>query len=503
MTDTTLPPDRSPWDAWPRAARAAAGATVAIGTSLVVAYLVGTGHPELAFAMLIAVPAAHVLLRYPLAGAALWLTVMPLVVETTGEGGLRLVYWGVHRALPLLAVANVVLAALYGVRRPLPRLTWAEGGMAAYLVVTQLSIMYTSNAVAASTYHLYDRVAAPMLLYLLVRFCEPKEEHIRRLVPILLFILVAQTVIGAVQWIAPDALPSAWQNRIGLRTTGSLRHPNVYGTTMLFVALFLMHLGISRNSRGVGGRMLLWLVPVALTMVFLTYSRASWLAGLVVALGVFAIYPRYITMLSVVVIIAGTALAMSGRIDTQIQLTQNRFLSEQSEESALSRLPVIAASLRMFERRPVTGWGYENFDRYDRQFQGAVGGIVVPEKDHASHNLYLTLLAEQGLPGFVFYMAPFFYWLARTPTAWRTMPVDGVVSRKLLVSLWLMLASHVVVNNYANMRIEWGLGLWWITLGLIASLTERYHPVAIANAAREAEASDEHADADAKWLTTS
>jgi len=500
MTQTTLPPEPSPRDTWPRSARTAAGATVAVGTSVVVAYLVGTGHPELALGLLIAVPTAHVLVRYPLAAAVVWLAVMPLVVETTGGGGLRLVYWGVHRALPLLAVANVVLAALYGVRRPLPRLTWAEGAMAAYLLITQLSIMHTSDGFMASTYHLYDRVAAPMFLYLLVRFCEPEEKHIRRLVPILLFILVTQTVIGAVQWIAPDALPPAWQNRIGLRTTGSLRHPNVYGTTMLFVALFLMHLGISQRSHG-RGRLLLWLVPVALTMVFLTYSRASWLAGVVVALGVFAIYPRYITKIAVVVIIASGLLAMSGRIDTQIQLAQNRFLSEQSEESALSRLPVIAASLRMFEQRPLTGWGYENFDRYDRQFQGAVGGLVVPEKDHASHNLYLTLLAEQGLPGFLFYMGPFFYWLALTRTAWRTMPVDGVVSRKLLLCLWLMLASHVVVNNYANMRIEWGLGLWWITLGLIASLIERYHPVAIAHAARGAEESEEQADAD--WLTPS
>lgn len=501
MTDTTLPPDRSLRDTWPRAARTAAGATVAIGTSVVVAYLVGTGHPELALALLIALPTAQVLLRYPLTGAAVWLLVMPLVVETTGEGGLRLVYWAVHRALPLLAVANVVLAALYGVRRPLPRLTWAEGAMAAYLFVTQLSIMHTSDAFMASTYQLYDRVAAPMLLYLLVRFCEPEEEHIRRLVPILLFILVTQTVIGAVQWVAPDALPVAWQNRIGLRTTGSLRHPNVYGTTLLFVALYLMHLGISRSGRGIGGRVLLWLVPVALTMVFLTYSRASWLAAIVVALGVFAVYPRYITKITVVVIIAAALLAISGRIDTQIELAQNRFLSEQSEESALSRLPVIAASLRMLERRPITGWGYDNFDRYDKQFQSGVGGIVVPEKDHASHNLYLTLLAEQGLPGFLFYMAPFFYWLALSRTAWRTMPVDGVVSRKLLVCLWLMLASHVVVNNYADMHIEWGLGLWWITLGLIASLIERYHPVAIAHATRRAEESGEHADAD--WSTLS
>lgn len=480
---------------WPQPARTAAATTAALGTAIVIAYLVGSGKPELALGLLIAVPAAQVLLRYPLAAAAVWLVLTPLVVETDGGGALRLLFTGVHRATPLLAVANVVFAAAYGVRRPLPRLTWAEASMAAYLVITQLSIVYTSDAFMSSTIQLYDRVAAPMLMYLLVRFCEPDERHIRRLVPIVLFVFATQTLIGALQWTAPGSLPGAWQNRIGVRTTGTLRHPNVYGTTMLFVALFLMHFGISMRQRS-GGRLLLWLAPVAMTMVFLTYSRASWLAGVVVALGVFTIYPRYITRVMAVVMIASIVLIGSGRVDTQVELAQQRFLSEQSGESALSRLPVIAASLRMLEAKPLTGWGYEHFDRYNREFQGAVGGLVVPEKDHASHNLYLTILAEQGLPGFIFYMGPFFYWLARTRTAWRTLPKHGVVSSKLLVCLWLMLTAQVVVNNYSDMHIEWGLGLWWITLGLIATLITRYHPVAIAEAERKAREGDELAAAD-------
>lgn len=458
---------------------------MALGTAVVIAYLVAKGRSEMALALLVALPLAHILVRYPLAAAAVWLALMPLVVETSGGGGgLRYVYWGVHRALPLLAVANVVLAAVYGARRPLPRLTWAELAMAGYLLITQISILHTSDEVMTSTYALYDRVVAPMCLYLLVRFCEPNEKHVHRLLPIVMVLLTMQTVIGVLQWVAPGVVPAAWQNRIGLRTTGTMRHPNVYGTTMLFVALYLLHLGISLRRQT--SRPLLWFVPVALAMVFMTYSRASWLAAVVVALGVFTIYPRYITKLAALTIVASALLVASGRIDTQIELAQNRFLSEESEESALSRLPVIAASLRMFERKPVTGWGYENFDRYDRQFQGAVGGLIVPEKDHASHNLYLTLLAEQGLPGLLLYMGPFFYWLARTRTAWRYLPADGVISRKFMVCLWLMLASHVVVNNYANMRIEWGFGLWWIVLGLIASLVERYDPIAVARTEREA-----------------
>ncbi len=51
-------------------------------------------------------------------------------------------------------------------------------------------------------------------------------------------------------------------------------------------------------------------------------------------------------------------------------------------ESALSRLPIIYASIRMFpEARPLFGWGYGNFGRYDHsEFQGRVADLVNSEK---------------------------------------------------------------------------------------------------------------------------
>jgi len=204
-------------------------------------------------------------------------------------------------------------------------------------------------------------------------------------------------------------------------------------------------------------------------------------------LGLFTCYPRFVTKLAAAAIVVVVALLASGAIQTQVQLAQARFLSEGSERSALSRLPVMAASVRMLQRKPLTGWGFDSFDEYDRQFQGSVGGLMVPEKDHSSHSLYLTILAEQGVPGFLLYMGPFAYWLVRSRRVRMTMPVDGVISRKLLLALWLMLVAHIVVNNYANMRIEWGLGLWWATLGLLASFVVRYDPFEMARAAQEEE----------------
>jgi O-antigen ligase len=450
----------------------AAVSAVAVLCAFVVAYLVSSGHPEIALALLLAPLLAAVVLRYPLVAVAVWLLVTPFLLDTAG-GAIRLVFWLVHRALPLVVLANILIGARLGFRGPLPRLRWPELAMAGYVALTQLSILHTSDQLTASTYHLYDRVFIPMCLYLIVRYTQPSARDLRRVVPLIVFLLFSQAAIGVLQWAAPGVLPGFWLDRVGLRTVGSLNHPNVYGTTMLFAGLLLLHAGMSREPGDRQWR-LLCLFPVSLVLVFLTYSRASWLAGLLVVVALFPFYPRFITKLVVVSVVLCTVLLASGRIDQQVQMAQNRFRSESSEESALSRLPIVAASLRMFQARPLMGWGYENFNKYDQQFQSAVGGLVVPEKDHSSHNLYLTLLAEQGLPGLLSFMFPALWWFVATGRGWRSMPTEGLVSRRLVACLWLVLATHVVVNNYSNMQVTFGLGIWWLTLGMIASLVTRF-----------------------------
>jgi O-antigen ligase len=100
-----------------------------------------------------------------------------------------------------------------------------------------------------------------------------------------------------------------------------------------------------------------------------------------------------------------------------------------------------------------------------------VGNLVYPEKDHASHNLFLSIAAEQGILGIALFLGPTVYWLIRTRSAPAGMPST---ERKLLASLWLVIAAFVIVNNFSVMKVTFGLGLWWLTLGLIGSTVHRY-----------------------------
>ena len=125
----------------------------------------------------------------------------------------------------------------------------------------------------------------------------------------------------------------------------------------------------------------------------------------------------------------------------------------------------------MFEARPVLGWGYGNFDIVAPQFQGQIDiGIVGDDRLHASHNFYLTLLAEQGLVGFLLFLSPILYWLMHTFRTARKMPSEGFWGRKLPLILWLVLLNEVILINFANLRVVFGWGLWWVTLGFIANI---------------------------------
>ena len=444
---------------------------VAVG-SLTVAYLVAGGRWYLAIGLLLVVPVTILVYRFPLSVIIFWLLVQPFVVDIAAGGSLRKLFWVVHRALPPFAVVLILITAAMGLRRrPLPRLGWAEVMMGGYIIATLISIVYTSDTVLASMYHLYDRVFVPMCLYLIIRLIDPDEDMLRALVPALVFLVVSQAVFGMLSWYNPEALPDTWLGRAGERTTGSLKSVSAYTTTLIFGALILVHHAMGTERRGVARVGLLGAGAVAAYMVFLSFSRASWLAALVVAMGLLFVYPRLVLKVAVVAVPVLLIALSTGVIQDQLTFAEDRVSSEVSDESALSRLPIVLASVRMFEERPVTGFGFGNFDRFDREFQGQVGDLVVPEKDHASHNLYMTLLAEQGLIGLVLFIGPVFWWLVRLPRAARNLPRSGFRSRQFLFILWLVITAHVIVNNFSNMRSTFGLGIWWITLGLIAIVT--------------------------------
>jgi O-antigen ligase len=423
----------------------------------------------LAIAGAVSLPIAAALYRRPIAVVALWIMLAPLVM-VVDDTSARRVFWLVHRMLPLAALAATLLGPVLGTAlRRLPRPGWLEFLMAGYLVASLLSIAYTSPARTADIYVLYDRVAVPMILFLVIRWAAPNDLTIDRWFPVLAFLVLSQTAFGVMSWVAPELLPDPWLNRAGSRTTGSLRHPNVYGISLLFGSALAFHLGRVAPRGSLRRIAAVPLLAIGCAMAVLTLSRATWLATVIVLIGIACMHPRAVAKSFVVALPALALLLSSGALGITTEGTSNRLNSEQS---ALSRLPVVVASVRMLEAKPLTGWGYNRFDDVDQQFQESIPGLYVPKKNHASHNFYLTILAEQGFVGLALYLGPAVVLASRTARSreiLRARPRD----RLQVMTLWLVLAGHFTVTMFSNMRVSFGIGVWWICLGLIAVITDR------------------------------
>lgn len=440
-------------------------------TGLVIGELILVESYQLALAAALAPPIAVAVWRRPLLAVPVWLLLAPLVMAVDGSGARR-VYWLIHRALPLAALLALLVRPMLvsGVRR-LPRPGLPELLMGGYLAATLASIAYASPTPLADAFVLYDRVFIPITLYLIIRLSEPDDDALRRWFPVLAVLVLSQAVFGLLSWVAPELLPGPWLNRAGNRTTGSLSHANVYAISLLFAAALSLHLG-SKAPRGTLRRLLPpVLFVIAVSMAVVTLSRAAWLAALVVLAAIARLRPR--TGVAVLMIAAATltVVLQTNVLTVDGQRLSDRLYSQQSEQSALSRVPVVVGSLRMFEERPVAGWGYNRFDEVNWQFQRGIDRLYVPDKEHASHNLYLTILAEQGLLGIVLYLGPAVVLLARARRlrVWRARAPD----RTLAVGVCAVLVGHAVVSQFSNMRVPFGLGVWWICLGLLATVIAR------------------------------
>jgi O-antigen ligase len=455
---------------WRSVATALAWGTAVILVGTTVAYLVAEGRWYLALGLLVSVPLMILIFQQPLATISLWLLVTPFV-SVTDVPSLRQVFWLVHRGLPLVVLLVVVLGSISGVdERRLPRLGWPELLMAGYVVASLLSIAYTSTDGVATGYLLYERVIVPMCLYLIVRLLQPSWGDVRRVVPVAMFVLVTQSVVGILSWVVPRVLPPMWLSHVGERTVGTFGDPDVFGTTMLVCGWLILHGGLS-TARRTQDRV--WPVvgfSFAMLMTFFTFSRGNWLAGLVVLVGALWLYRRSARFVIGVVVASIVLLLASGVFTEQLEFAQRRLASERSEQTALSRLPVAVAGIRMFEEKPLVGWGYGNFDLYSRRYQTRIADLVSAEKPHSSHNLFLSILAEQGAVGFALFMGPMVLWLFRFRSS---APKMLSRQRTLVAGLWLLIAAYVVVNNFSVMKTPFGLSLWWLVLGAIAAAVSR------------------------------
>lgn len=444
-----------------------------LGLGVFLALLIVNEAWPFPIAVVLAVPTVVLFIRYPLAAVMIWLLVFPFFVEGASAAH-RYVYWIVHRGMIPATLGIVILSDWLRVRKREP-VRWgpAELTMLVFVGLVLVNIFLFAQSYQNPTYKFYDRIFVPFCMYWLVRLYAPREKDLKLFLWAAFITVVAQCTIGLLAWFAPQVLPSRWLGKAGARTVGSIGAAASYTTTLIFLSLLLFQYAMHCKSRKLRS-VLLFTFGLASFCVFFSFSRGSWLGGLAVLVGLMLIYPKQVVRLTIVLVILVYILSSSVLAD-HVAWAWERLTGEQSIRSAEWRAISSNASLGMIEAKPLWGWGYGNYDLYDRQFQTRVGDMAVTG-DGSSHNTYLTLMAELGVIAFLLYIFPLGWWLMFSVKTWQRLPRDGFWSRTLLAMLWLLILDHVIVSNFMDMIRVCPLGttLWWMALGFIANMVYPY-----------------------------
>ncbi len=414
------------------------------------------------------VPVGLLLLRYPFAAVMLWLLIFPFVARGATGAGVP-----IYMALHLIMVPGTLWLTVLK--------QWAEGrkpnavrfGLAEFVMLVSLlwtigNILVFGQETIKVLLHFYDRLFVPYCMYWLVRLVAPTAEDLKRFLPVALFALASQLVIGVLMWFVPEVVPPQWISEAGERVTGTFRNPAVYTSTILFLALLILQYGMS--SKRASARMFAMLL-LGLTFfgVFISFSRGSWVGGVLVLLGLILVYPGTMIRFTAAGLALGLVLGTTV-LQHEIMFSYQRLLTE---ETAQGRLLTGAKSVGMIDRKPLFGWGYGNYDLYDENFRVQIGAIV-NENEKTSHNTFLTVAAEQGIPGLVLYLFPTGWWLLNSLAVWRRLPRRGFWSVSLLALLWLLILDHIAVSNFMDMiRFNYfGTTIYWMALALIATIVQ-------------------------------
>lgn len=434
----------------------------------IAAYLISQGNWVIAAAVVILIPSAILLSEQPFLGVILWLLVMPFVSVFPRSD---LAYWVFYRILPPALLGLAVLSRLLKFRtHPPARIGPPElaMGLLAVMVPGLIILLQPDGNVALIRFG--DRMIIPFCMYLVARLAAPRKKEFILLQWVALFIALSQSMIGLFSWVAPQVLPQIWQYLNGLRTTGSLKDPDLYALILTFSAILLLHAAVNQKSGFI--RLILFVATgLCAIFAFLSLERAAWLGGVFVTIGLIFLYPKTMFRLLIIGAIVSVILG-AGILSTHFTLSANRF----SETSPVyDRFVVFDGMAQMFQIKPVLGWGYETLDQNIHHYYRRIGEATLVNRKVTSHNTYLTVLTELGLVGFLLYVFPVVWWFVLSIRIWGRIPKEGYWSRSLLGSLWLVMLFNFTVSNFMDMRwFPIGLTLWWLTLGLIANMVYPY-----------------------------
>lgn len=263
-------------------------------------------------------------------------------------------------------------------------------------------------------------ILIPYSGYFLGKFIVHGRREIRSLMWALLILSVYYNVTAVaekyeIDWLLWPKYMVESEGEFRGRSGGPFQQAPLFGTILgMLLPLNLYFMSTVRSS--LGRAMVALNLLLGLAGLYFTYTRGSWVVG-IVALGVAAMLNRRAYMrLLVPALIIGPIVAIGF-----LGLAQDEFMKErvENEDTIGARLGTAVTVLRVWRDHPLFGVGFFQYKNVRDQYVQAVEIPGMPTirfvqfRRNAIHDIYLGPLAETGLVGmFLQAMIYFLIWRA-------------------------------------------------------------------------------------------
>lgn len=241
-----------------------------------------------------------------------------------------------------------------------------------------------------------------------------------------------------------------------------------YGAILALIYPLIFGLFFTTKNNALIRLFLVFLIVLFGFAIFMSYTRAAWLslvgAFVVYLLIRFKIHFKYLAVLGFAGIIfiafSWTSIMHSLERNRSEHATENiderieSIANISTDASNLERLNRWGSAIRMWQERPILGWGPGTYAMNYAPFQLSSGKTIISTNSGNmgnAHSEYLGPLSEQGLPGMLLIIALVGYIIYTAITLYIRMP-DGKM-RVLMLTMLLGLITyfaHGVLNNYLD-----------------------------------------------------
>ncbi len=387
------------------------------------------------------------------------------------------------RVSSILLFLVFLIQILTGMRK-VPALGAIEKAMVVFLVLMFVSIISLGQKPAWLL--LMRGYIYPFVFFYFARAVVNREDQLRLVFGYLTVVGVYFAVMGIFEelrlyslvwprFIVDPTVADHGLTRLGFRVRGIFLQPAILGLVMTMGFFPAWHFLRHRPGMFAMAVRILLLITTPITL-FFTETRSVYL-GFFLALVIAAVWGRGLRAISVALLLAG----FSGLV-----VNWDNLQSEDRSKGGMAtmntihyRIALMYETAEIFLDNPFFGVGFMNFEeaalRYRKPRDVPVfGHIDIGTGGQAvSHNILVTIVAEQGAMGLVPYVLIYVLVLARSRRAFRSLPSTGLISKDYVVCVWCAMAAYVANAMFLEMRyFEYVNVLFFFLIGAMVGMQE-------------------------------